>query len=568
MSGLGNTVRLPLRWAVWGKRSADLDYSVQATSGQPLSRRLIEEVMHRYATGTPDELPTVTISWFVLGQETYIGLALQEWTQERDRVGRMIAATRYFCLPYERIRQDPVSYEALFDAVVGARLQSGVPLEVKVPRLAPHAIGERATFASMATSALLLGGEPVRVVGAEGIPLRARLRYIDTVTALLPYGLRARFSATTWAGSTTEHHFRLAFSGHASPNAQAVSWGVPPTVTGGRAEQYARLLAEQGEPGSLAVALARETNPMSFRERDLAAAIDVLASERRRAAKSPADRAKPAVSLLLDCAAALDDREPERLTRVLSDLAFLARTAPPEEPQRSALLGVAHDQRLLAPARPLSRYAVRRCEVLVALLWPDPLTPEDVVSIIGAAGGPHDALIEAMLRCPASTPIVTLDLARNLGQSRLESEIGSQESRALIESVAAVPEPWLVDTACAELTRRRNDRDLGPYLRLHRFLSVPLAVAHSDRPVVQLETLCALLAAVYGPTLTTKDFEDALTTHPALPTEALLAAAVLMHGDNAGRPLLDVVLPRILANIGFPAGALTTLTRSLKVPRR
>ena len=51
------------------------------------------------------------------------------------------------------------------------------------------------------------------IIDANAVDMHDRLRLIDGVMGLLPYGLRSRMSASTWTTSTHQRHkFRLFFS--------------------------------------------------------------------------------------------------------------------------------------------------------------------------------------------------------------------------------------------------------------------------------------------------------------------------------------------------------------------
>jgi hypothetical protein len=61
-------------------------------------------------------------------------------------------------------------------------------------------------YSAMRTAALVLTRRPVCVLGAREASVDDRLQFIDTVMAMLPYGIRTRMSAATWTRATFRGH--------------------------------------------------------------------------------------------------------------------------------------------------------------------------------------------------------------------------------------------------------------------------------------------------------------------------------------------------------------------------
>ncbi len=107
---------------------------------------------------------------------------------------------------------------------------------------------------AMRVAPLLLTGVPVCVLGADETSMDERLRFIDTVMGLLPYGFRAKMTAATWTRATNRNHrFRLFFS--SAPRASdkpdhLVPWGEPELVRvpGGDAGYYYGWLDDKVTP--------------------------------------------------------------------------------------------------------------------------------------------------------------------------------------------------------------------------------------------------------------------------------------------------------------------------------
>ncbi|MFD0536728.1 hypothetical protein ACFQY7_26375 [Actinomadura luteofluorescens] len=134
-------VRLTPEWALWGKDPQERDFRLLRCSDVRLGRHDFSEIISRYSPGTHTDLPQVAISWTRLGDEIYLGFAIQEWSSEGDRLGRDIAVTRYFGVPYFQLRR-PISYVDLYEALATYDAASGEP--ISVPGLDPHRIAARA----------------------------------------------------------------------------------------------------------------------------------------------------------------------------------------------------------------------------------------------------------------------------------------------------------------------------------------------------------------------------------------------------------------------------------------
>lgn len=237
--------RIALGWALWGKRAGDRnDYSILSCSAEPFRAPEYAKILTRFAPGTPPSrrsgpgsLPWVTVSWAGTPEHAHLGLAIQDWSGEVDGVGRSIALTSYFCVTYRRLPV-AISYRALYEAVRDVVLpregQYGGLLEREVAGYDPEAIaadiderfGEEAVWGAAAR----LLTRPVTIVQAEQTQLLDRLRFLDAVAALLPYGYRTRFTGATWSNSGSRHRIRLAFARQPREGGEAgytVVWGAP-----------------------------------------------------------------------------------------------------------------------------------------------------------------------------------------------------------------------------------------------------------------------------------------------------------------------------------------------------
>ncbi|RAY16621.1 hypothetical protein DPM19_00040 [Actinomadura craniellae] len=281
-------VRVEVEWALYGKRAGERDdYSVLAASRGLFQPAQFEGIITRFSPGNPDvpsALPRVTFSWVAPNDQPYLGMAIQETSGKKDGVGRAITRTRYFCLPYEQVARHPVTLLGLYEALQGLEPAEpgGAALHVDVPELVPQAVADDIAkygdHTVRETAALLLTGRSVCVLQAEDVPLLDRLRFLDAVLGLLPYGFRTRLAASTWTNSASPHRIRLSFAKRARDSAAAVPWRTQKAlVSPDEAVAYTYLKQLTGllegsrghsglGPVQLVRALAAEREPRKFDE--------------------------------------------------------------------------------------------------------------------------------------------------------------------------------------------------------------------------------------------------------------------------------------------------------------
>ena len=241
---MGDPVRVLAGWAIWSKHAATRDdYAVLASSTGPLSTAEFGRVLAHFAPGNPPadngtsaSLPWVMLSRVGIAGQTYLGASLQVPTEDVDATGRLISRTSYICVPFNQVARTPVSYRGLWQALMTAQLPypDGAPVPLAIPGLDPgelaRAVQEFGPNVVATTAALVLSG-PVTITGPEFPDTESRLRFLDAVAALLPYGYRASYTATTWSDTAaSEQRFRLVFAHRARDEASRVTWGAAARV--------------------------------------------------------------------------------------------------------------------------------------------------------------------------------------------------------------------------------------------------------------------------------------------------------------------------------------------------
>ena len=289
-------------WALWGKDAHESAYHVLRCSEGTFDPDDFREIITRYSAGVKDDLPQYTVCWIPGegGVPAYVAVGIHELADvdpqrsggrsRHDANGREIEFVRLFCVRYADLAEHAVSYRELVRAVHDQLLRSGLsgPIKVELPaQTAPNAATgpPRALAENVAT--LLLATRQVCVLGAEDAAADDRLAFIDTVMALLPYGLRCTMSASTWASSTAQDlKLRLFFSNAERSNGgqtSYVTWGQPSEIclTGPAAEAADLYLSWLRNAGPRAAgSLLFETDPVRFSEAEIRQMIGNLPKDK------------------------------------------------------------------------------------------------------------------------------------------------------------------------------------------------------------------------------------------------------------------------------------------------
>ncbi len=243
---MGNPVPVDAGWAIWSKQPGTRDdYSVLASSDGPLSSAEFTRVLSHFAagnppaeSGTPASLPWVVLSRVGVADRPYLGVSVQVPADYVDGTGRPVSRTCYLCVPYKDVARAPVSYRRLAEAVGATPLpaEGGALVSLVIPPLDPGELAcdviEFGPGAVAATAALLLSG-PVTITGPEFPDPETRVRFLDAVAALLPYGYRASLTAATWSDTAaTGQRFRIVFALRARDEASRVPWRAAAPVPG------------------------------------------------------------------------------------------------------------------------------------------------------------------------------------------------------------------------------------------------------------------------------------------------------------------------------------------------
>ncbi|MFJ9542509.1 hypothetical protein ACIRPX_35370 [Streptomyces sp. NPDC101225] len=200
-------------WALWGKvPRTTRGYEVLAAHPPDRSGEFNAAIQH-WTPGTPspgDRLPWITIGCAPDSEGTgTVGVFLLDGSEDFDISNRLIHRISHFAVPYPHVRDTGIGWCALARAAVTtaeslSETRTG-PAELifddedlLVNDIAGHITPSvSATTRWLAAAAAYLLDGPVALTGNSGYEPFGVLRTLDSVAALLPFGVRGTLSAAT-----------------------------------------------------------------------------------------------------------------------------------------------------------------------------------------------------------------------------------------------------------------------------------------------------------------------------------------------------------------------------------
>jgi hypothetical protein len=416
----GRIITVRAQWALHGKVLDDEGYHVIACSNGDLSKANFHDAISRFALGALETLPQVSISYLQPATRSpgggYLALSIH-WFAENgqryadgvlrfDNQGRHTAFTSYFCAPYAVLTAEGITYLDMYRAFGAVTLpaKDGPPRDVTLPagtQQVPAIDG-----LAMRVAPLLLTGVPVCVLGADETSLDDRLRFIDTVMGLLPYGFRARMTAATWTRATNrDHRFRLFFSSEPRKSEKPdhlVTWGEPELtrIPGGDAGHYYRWLADKVTPLASLAQLRGEASFGDAADTEALRLVDEIRLWRRPRlrpaapdAPSSPDKpdnpqprpatagADPMERLLRDCIQHVLEVNLSRLRQDLTLLQNLAEAGGIDDSHRRRYRALITRHGLLRPNGRLGKYEGKLYEMLLAVAFSTPVSYEALCQV-------------------------------------------------------------------------------------------------------------------------------------------------------------------------------------------
>ena len=574
------------QWALHGKALDDEGYRVIACSNADLSKANFTEVLGRFALGALDKLPQVSVSYLQpatrVSGNGYLALAIHwsagsgkrhaEGVDRVDNHGRPTTFTSYFCTPYTSLAPYGINYLDMYRAfgAVTLPLKDGPPRDV--PLTPPTRRVPAVDDLALRVAPLLLTGTPVCVLDADETSLDERLRFIDTVMGLLPYGFRAKMAAATWTRSTNRNHrFRLFFS--SEPRAgekpdHVVSWAAPEKVEipSKAALYYYQWLTDKVNPLARLTQLNGEA---SFGEAADSQALKMVnelklwrlerSTAPRQASQAPvgqgaqaaqaaqaapaASRADPVTKILAECA---ENVRILNLTRVREDIKLLEdrmRSDRITDDLRKRYRVLIAQYGLLKPNPGLQRREGALYETLLTLAFGEPLTYEGLCQVEGCLGTErdesiHKPLLEAIVQVGLGDLRTRVLVQADLDPKKLPKFLSTRDSdaRALIREVAqgSWHRRWHGRVMCDVMLRYLDEKrgkyaawDIQRELGHNGYLAQALRDIGGDQ--YQVHAITKLLVAAFPADQYPNGLDPALIIRilagtPDAPTPALLAA--------------------------------------------
>jgi hypothetical protein len=577
----GRTISVQAQWALHGKVLDDEGYQVVACSNGDLSKTNFADALGRFTLGQLAALPQVSVSYLQPATRvpggSYLALAIHwfpgngqryaDGVGQVDNQGRITTFTSYFCAPYALLAPLGTTYADMYRAfgTVTLPARDGPPREVSITPSTQQIPSIDAL--ALRVAPLLLTGAPVCVLGADQTSVDERLRFIDTVMGLLPYGFRARMAAATWTRPTHRNHpFRLFFS--SEPRAgdkpdQVVHWGEPELtpVPGGDAGHYYGWLADKVTP---LASLAQMHTELGFGDTADTQALELVDKVRlwRRPRLRPmapdAPQPHPALvpasaaagadtvaRLLRECAEHVRELNLSRLRQDLSLLQHEAESGRIDDGHRRRYQVLIARLGLLRPDARLGKWEAKLHEALVALAFGRPVTYAALCQVEDAVLASPGArlgrpLLESIERVGLADKRARVIVYAALDAKKLAKLLGSREVDAygLIGELARGA--WhrqehgrlFCDATLQYLTDRQgrySTAEIRRVLLRNGFLAQSLRdVGHGQ---YQVHALSKLLIAAFPREQYPRGLDPAAVTEilartPDPPTPALLAAVL------------------------------------------
>jgi len=546
-----------VEWALWGMESRDAGYRVLRCSDSVLAEDNFEYVINRYFPGMLDDLPQVTLGWLASrdGGQQYIALAIHEDPERsrHDPGDSQALSTRCFVVPYPVIATTIASYQGMYE------MFQKLPLPDRGGTILTQLPGSAAEVSidplAMRVAALLLTCRPVCILGADHLGLGERLRFMDSVMSLLPYGLRSRLSASTLTSSLFwEHKFRLFFASAERGGDHVVRWS---ERDGGAARPgdevaatYMEWLANANRLAMLtgsANPLTAFTEPVGFHPGEIKSMLESLYAAPGTPEQSrpyPDDRPVPAgqdpaqgvEALLVDCADRLLGDSPQLISAAIEKLS-VHRYDQVTPAQRQRYQEIIKDRQLLRlPIR--NAEALDFYKIILQLAFETQLSYPDYCRLEDCAGDEQGhpmrtPLLQAVRNAPQLDFRVLLLVLKALGDQVLDAEPDDQMRSSLLIESAADQElrsehgRIIYQITVRHLEKQADQLDrrvLREDLRRFGYLAPALHRLYPGEFDVQRTELCRLLRLAYPGSLDWSAIQDILGDQRSGVTHALWAA--------------------------------------------
>jgi hypothetical protein len=541
--------RVTAEWAIKSKEPHDTEYRLLDASRGALSRDNFDRALERYSPGTPQDLPQVTINWLpdsATGR-TYVGLAIYKRPDVvvYDAASREFVRISYFCVDFDELAPTALSYYSMYKGFRELALPSanGSPIVRELPIVQPETLPRPL---ALQAAALLLTDQNVCILGADHVSLDGRLRFIDEVVSLLPYGMRARLSTSTWVSSTyTTHKIRLFFarSQRGSEHDFVLDWSKD--YSWSREYYVVNCYLDwlrMDIPGRIAL-LSQDKAQIGFswsQVEPMLVRYGVIPTQQQQLLVPAEPEKGPAVEdMLKSCASLLDSAQPDR---AWDNVQWLRRKiGQTTEAERQSFQQIIKENRLLREDVRSKSLRSALYEVLLRLAFSDPLSYEAYCAVeecVGERDGCpiHPPLAAALDKLRPSNLTVELLVLNAIGSHALQESLrrkpiapGPLISMAASSSIDERHGQIVCGIALDYLEERSGYFDksvLMAAFQPYSYLGSAMRRVYNGDPEEQRRQLIRVLRIVYGQQIDQEAITDVLDSPIRAPSRALWAAVL------------------------------------------
>ena len=285
-------------WAIKSKNIGDAqEYRVLACSVGEFDTLDFENIFRTLSVGTmplpiqtssDSPAPWITYGTYSKADKEHLVAVVQNWSNKLDFARRPIAELYCLAVPYIELSTYRMGFFDLYEKFISLNLDHTSVVDLGKVELSPEismspnniaAIINEIGFDFCAVVAALLLKGSVAIVGSDIMVPIDRLKYLDAIISLLPYGIRSDLSMSTWVQSSSRHTIRVGFTDSARPEQFRVEWKQTPETPIDTlvSHYYNGILDLSKRHGIVHIVdqLASQTEPYSFQ--DAQRLLDVLA---------------------------------------------------------------------------------------------------------------------------------------------------------------------------------------------------------------------------------------------------------------------------------------------------
>lgn len=211
------------------------DYKIFIISKGQIKENDFESIFHQYSVANLEcnnndsarQLP-----WYSCGKfDNYLSAIRYECTNEKDAQNRLISAACCLCVPLKDVLSNKIAFEPIVTqipslTIYDQKLKENYDISPDSKKFIDNSKSaiEEMGFEFAAYIASLLIIKPIAIIGGSELTPDKRLRCLDSILSLLPFGARINMSISTWAESCVDHSIKLCFTNSVKKEQIKVDW--------------------------------------------------------------------------------------------------------------------------------------------------------------------------------------------------------------------------------------------------------------------------------------------------------------------------------------------------------